>query len=894
MNSKYDHIQVELDKNKKWIEDEVFFVDSNKLKGAQNFSIILPPPNVTGKLHIGHAWDTTLQDLLIRYKKMQGYNAVWIPGMDHAGIATQSKIENLLYEEGVNKHDLGRDKFLEKTWEWKEEYAAHIREQWGKLGLGLDYSKEKFTLDNDANELVNKVFVELYNKDLIYRGYKITNWDPKAKTALSDIEVIHKDIKGNEHYFKYISKDDPNDYLEIMTTRPETMFGDGALAVHPEDTRYNHLEGKEYIIPNTSIVIPVILDEYVDQEKGSGVVKITMAHDPNDFEVANRHRLEPRIIMDEDGKMSKNEYVPEAFWGIDRFEARKKQVQLARENGLLIKIEEIEHSVGHSERSGAVVEPLLSRQWYVKMESLAKRALENQKTENKVDFYPQRFENTFNTWMENIQDWCISRQLWWGHRIPAWYKEDEVYVGVIPPEGHGWEQDEDVLDTWFSSALWPMVTSNFLNEDQTMMENLYPHSTLVSGYDIIFFWISRMIFQSLEFTNKRPFDNVLVHGLIRDSEGRKMSKSLGNGVDPMDVIEQFGADSLRYFLTTNSTPGQDLRYSEEKLTSTWNFLNKLWNISRYVLSNTEDVIHKFNNEFDYDSEIENFDKLTSADNYILDKLNKTIEYIETMMEKYEFTEVGAKIYNFIWDDFASWYLETSKVVLSGEDESNIYQTKIILLKVLIDSLKMLHPFVPFITEEIYSSINPGIYLVNQNYPKIIKRDLDSKEYESIKEIIVSIRNFKSSQNIKPSKVVEIYFERIDEGYFEQTSMNILKNFGKISDISYKQREVEVYTEVFKDFTINICLEGLIDKEETVKKLLEQSLKLQNEILRSYKMLTNEKFVNNANVDKLNSEKDKAKKYIEQIKEVNELLEKENKEVNKEVNIEEFEEILKRI
>ncbi len=888
MNEKYNHLIVEKQKNQTWIDQKVFYNDIEDLKKGKNFSIILPPPNVTGKLHLGHAWDGTLQDILIRYKKMQGFNSVWIPGMDHAGIATQSKVENLLYEQGISKHDLGREKFIEKTYEWKDEYAQHIRDQWGKLGLALDYSKEKFTLDKDSNELVNKVFIDLYEQGYIYQGYRITNWDPKAKTAISDIEVIHKEVEGAEHYFKYINKEDSSDFLEIMTTRPETMFGDGALAINPQDDRYKGYVGKEFIIPNTDISIPVIEDDYVNMEKGSGVVKITMAHDPNDFEVAKRHNLEPRIIMDEDGKMSDNDYVPKQFKGLDRFAARKLQVKECEEKGLLLKVDKITHSVGHSERSGVIVEPLLSKQWYVKMEDLAKKSLDNQKTDQKVNFFPSRFENTFTTWMENIQDWCISRQLWWGHQIPAWYKDDQVKVCEKCP-GEGWVQDEDVLDTWFSSALWPMTTNNYLKED-SMMDFLYPHSTLVTGYDIIFFWVSRMIFQSLKFTDKRPFDNVLIHGLVRDENGKKMSKSLGNGIDPMEVIENYGADSLRYFLTTNSTPGQDLRYSEEKIESSWNFINKLWNIARYILSNSNDILEEFVND-DYNEKIKSFKNLTNADKYILSKLDNLIDYNELMMEKYEFTEVGSKTYSFVWDDFASWYLEVSKTILNFGTEEEKEQTKYILVKVLIDILKILHPFIPFVTEEIYNDINENEFLVNKTYPKVLKGDFENK-FQDIKGIITSLRNFKSENDIKPSKEADIYLQRINEDYFDKIDLDILNNFGKISNISFVKVEGDVASVVLDNVTINILTEGLIDLEAKKEKILTQLNKLENEINRSFKMLSNEKFVNNAKKEKIEVEKDKARNYLEQFQEVLSLCKKDNIKIDSKIDIKEIEKILK--
>ncbi len=552
----------------------------------QPYTIVIPPPNVTGKLHLGHAWDTTLQDILTRMKRMQGYDVLWLPGMDHAGIATQAKVEAKLREEGKSRYDLGREKFLEQTWAWKEEYAGFIREQWSKMGLGLDYTRERFTMDEGLSKAVNEVFVKLYEKGLIYRGEYIINWDPATKTAISDIEVIYKDVQGAFYHMNYPLADGSGS-IEIATTRPETMLGDTAVAVHPEDERYKHLIGKTVILPIVGREIPIVADDYVDMEFGSGAVKITPAHDPNDFEVGNRHNLERVLVMNEDGTMNEK---AGKYNGLDRFECRKRIVKDLQELGVLFKIEDHMHSVGHSERSGAVVEPYLSTQWFVKMQPLADEAIELQKSEGKVNFVPERFEKTYLHWMENIRDWCISRQLWWGHRIPAWYHKEtgEVYVGhEAPADSENWNQDNDVLDTWFSSALWPFSTLGWPDQDAADFKRYYPTDALVTGYDIIFFWVSRMIFQGIEFTGQRPFKDVLIHGLIRDTEGRKMSKSLGNGVDPMDVIDQYGADALRYFLATGSSPGQDLRFSMEKIESTWNFANKIWNASRFALMNMD-------------------------------------------------------------------------------------------------------------------------------------------------------------------------------------------------------------------------------------------------------------------------------------------------------------------
>ncbi|EAE3366372.1 valine--tRNA ligase, partial [Listeria monocytogenes] len=565
MPTKYEPSNVEAGKYKWWLEKEFFKAEGNTDK--EPYSIVIPPPNVTGKLHLGHAWDTTLQDIITRMKRMQGFDTLYLPGMDHAGIATQAKVEAKLKESNISRYDLGRENFVDKTWEWKEEYAEFIREQWEKLGLGLDYSRERFTLDDGLSDAVKKVFVTLYNKGLIYRGQYIINWDPEAKTALSDIEVIHKDIEGSFYHLKY-PLTDGSGYLEVATTRPETIPGDTAVAVHPKDERYQHLIGKTIMLPILNREIPIVADEYVEREFGSGAVKITPAHDPNDFEVGNRHNLPRIIVMHEDGTMNEN---AGKYDGLDRFVARKEIIQDFKDLGLFIKQEPHLHSVGHSERTGAVVEPYLSLQWFVKMEPLAAEALELQKTENKVNFVPARFEKTYETWMDNIHDWCISRQLWWGHRIPAWYHKEtgEIYVGEKEPENLSeWEQDEDVLDTWFSSALWPFSTMGWPDTESPDFQHFFPTNTLVTGYDIIFFWVSRMIFQSVEFTGERPFKDTLIHGLVRDSEGRKMSKSLGNGVDPIEVIDKYGADSLRYTLATGSSPGQDLKFSYEKVEST--------------------------------------------------------------------------------------------------------------------------------------------------------------------------------------------------------------------------------------------------------------------------------------------------------------------------------------
>ena len=582
LEPKYIHKDVETSKYDFWLSHD-YFKSGDLTK--EPFTIVIPPPNVTGKLHLGHAWDTTIQDIIIRYKRMCGYDALWLPGMDHAGIATQAKVDKKLKEMGINPRSMDRNEWLKYAWDWKSEYALNIHKQWAKLGLSLDYSHERFTLDDGLSDAVKHVFVTLYNENLIYRGERIINWDPEARTALSNEEVIYKDVKGAFYHIKYMIEN-TDDYLEVATTRPETLFGDTAVAVNPDDERYNKLIGKNVVLPIVNKLIPIIGDKHADMEFGTGVVKITPAHDPNDFEVGNRHNLDRIKVINEDGTMNEN---AKEFNGLDRFVARKKVVEKLKEMNLLIKVEEITHSVGHSERTDAMVEPYLSKQWFVRMRPLADRVLENQKNKDtKVNFVPPRFEKIMNHWMEITYDWCISRQLWWGHRIPAWYKGEEVYVGYEAPKEDGWVQDPDVLDTWFSSALWPFSTLGY-KEETELLKRRYPNDVLVTGYDIIPFWVNRMTFQGLHFMNERPFKECLIHGLIRDKDGRKMSKSLGNGVDPMDVIEEYGCDSLRYFLSTSTSNGMDLRYDEEKIKSTWNFINKLWNASRLCLMNIVDL-----------------------------------------------------------------------------------------------------------------------------------------------------------------------------------------------------------------------------------------------------------------------------------------------------------------
>ncbi len=857
--TKYDPNAIEKNRYSFWLEGKYFEATGDETK--QPYTIVIPPPNVTGKLHLGHAWDTTLQDILTRMKRMQGYDVLWLPGMDHAGIATQAKVEAKLREEGKSRYDLGRDKFVEETWKWKEEYAGHIREQWAKIGLGLDYTRERFTLDEGLSKAVREVFVTLYNKGLIYRGEYIINWDPQTKTALSDIEVIYKDVQGAFYHMSYPLADGSGS-IEVATTRPETMLGDTAVAVHPEDERYKHLIGKNVILPIVGREIPIVGDDYVDMEFGSGAVKITPAHDPNDFELGNRHNLERILVMNEDGTMNSNAGV---YNGLDRFECRKKIVKDLQEQGVLFKIEEHMHSVGHSERSGAVVEPYLSTQWFVKMQPLADEAIKLQEADEKVNFVPDRFEKTYLRWMENIRDWCISRQLWWGHRIPAWYHKEtgEVYVNQEPPaDSENWTQDNDVLDTWFSSALWPFSTMGWPETESADFKRYYPTDALVTGYDIIFFWVSRMIFQGLEFTGKRPFKDVLIHGLVRDEQGRKMSKSLGNGVDPMEVIDQYGADSLRYFLSTGSSPGQDLRFSYEKVESTWNFANKIWNASRFALMNMDGLTYE---------EIDITGEKSVADKWILTRLNETIENVTKLADKYEFGEVGRLLYNFIWDDFCDWYIEMAKLPLYGEDEAAKKTTRSILAYVLDNTMRLLHPFMPFITEEIWQSLpHKGESITVAAWPTVNEQLTDQEaaaEMKLLVEVIRAVRNIRSEVNTPMSKQIPMQIKAKDQAVLTQLENNraYIEKFCNtssltiVTDVTSNEKSM---TAVVTGAEIILPIEGLINIEEEIKRLEKEREKLDKEVERVQKKLGNEGFLKKAPEKVIEEEKAKEKDYLE--------------------------------
>lgn len=826
LEKKYNHLSVEEGKYAKWVQNNYF----EEKDGLPPYAIVIPPPNVTGKLHLGHAWDTTLQDILIRFKRMQGFNAIWVPGMDHAGIATQAKVDAKLRDMGINPRGITREEWLKYAWDWKNEYANNIHEQWAKLGLALCYSKERFTLDEGLNKAVNHVFKTLYDEGLIYRGERIINWDPQAMTALSNEEVIYKEVKGAFYHIKYFIEN-TDKFLEVATTRPETLFGDTAVAVNPNDERYKDLIGKNVILPLVNKLIPIIGDEHADPEFGTGIVKITPAHDPNDFEVGNRHNLERIVCINPDGTM--NEHALE-FKGLDRFEAREKLVEALKEKDLLISIEEITHNVGHSERSGVMIEPYLSKQWFVKMRPLADRVLENQKNKDtKVNFVPTRFEKIMNHWMEITYDWCISRQLWWGHRIPAWYKGDEVYVGEVAPAGEGWEQDTDVLDTWFSSALWPFSTLGWPNKTEDF-KKFYPNNVLVTGYDIIPFWVNRMTFQGLHFTGKRPFKDCLIHGLIRDKKGRKMSKSLGNGVDPMDVIDTYGADALRFFLTTSAAAGTDLRYDEEKVKSTWNFINKLWNASRFVLMNIEEL-----------TELE-FDDLKTEDKWILTKLNNTIKSVTKNMEHYEFNNVGSQIYSFVWNDFCDNYIEFAKFSLESKT------TKSVLYKVLSCILKMLHPFMPYVTDELYNNLpihEENIIL--SKYPEYNKDEIFTKECEEFDNIIEFIKVFR---NVKlENKIGKDFGIKInsDDDY------SLIFKLLRIKPDEYTKISGAKYSCIYKNYNIDLYYEKEITEEDIMLRN-KQISDLEASIARRKNLLSNENYLNKAPKELVEKEKNTLK------------------------------------
>ena len=818
LEKKYNHKEVEKEKYLKWREKGYFKADNNSDKTP--FCIVIPPPNVTGKLHIGHAYDTALQDAIVRYKRMKGFDTLWLPGMDHAAIATEAKVVKKLKDEGIDKYEYGRENFLKACWDWTHEYSDSIRSQWGALGLSVDYDRERFTLDEDLNRAVRKVFVDYYNEGLIYRGERIINWDPVAKTALSNEEVIYKEEKSAFYHLKY-KLEDSEEYLDVATTRPETLFGDTAVAVNELDERYKKYVGKNVMLPLMNKPIPVITDEHADMEKGTGCVKITPAHDPNDFEVGNRHNLERIVIMNDDATM--NENVPKKYQGMTREECREVCLKDLKEQGLLLEVEPLTHEVGHSERTGAMVEPMIKEQWFVKMGPLAKRVLEFQNNKDeKINFVPKRFEKVLRHWMEISYDWCISRQLWWGHRIPAWYKDSEIYVGMEAPKEQGWVQDEDVLDTWFSSALWPFSTLGWPDNTKDL-ERYFPTDCLVTGYDIIFFWVARMAFQSEYITNKRPFKDCVIHGLIRDKQGRKMSKSLGNGVDPFDMVDKYGADSLRYYLATDGAMGMDLRFDEVKLTATWNFVNKIWNASRFALMNIENL-----------KEIK-LDNLKNEDKWILTKFEHTLKNVTKHMDKYEFNLAGAEIYDFTWNYFCDYYIEMAKYSIDDE------RTKSTLCFTLTGILQMLHPFMPFVTEEIYGMlpVKEAESIMISEYPKYDKKLVFELETEAVSdqiEFIKNFRNVKAENNI--TKDMKVMFDTEDDN-------DLIVNMLKIKENIIKK---PLGIKAYKVFSSRVKAQIFFEKIETEADKLAKDAQIKiltDSINRREKLLANENYVNKA-------------------------------------------------
>jgi valyl-tRNA synthetase len=860
LNQKYDHKSVESNKYQTWLENKLF---KSGDKSKPPFSIVIPPPNVTGKLHLGHAWDSTLQDLLIRYKRLKGFDALWLPGMDHAGIATQAKVEQKLREQKISRYDLGREEFLKVAWSWKEEYATHIRSQWAKLGLALDYSKERFTLDEGLSSAVKEVFIKLYNEGLIYRGERIINWDPVQKTALSNIEVIYEETKSKMYYFKYLLADNKAEFLTVATTRPETMFGDVCLVVNPTDPRYKGLVGKKVINPSNNEIIPIIADEYVEIGFGTGAMKCTPAHDLNDFNIGQKYKLNMPICMNPDGTMNQ---LAHKYKTMDRFVCRKQLVEDLTKSNLVVKIEEHINQVGYSERSKAVVEPYLSKQWFVKMKPLAEAALKLQASSSKVEFVPPRFEKIFTNWLEGIEDWCISRQLWWGHRIPAYYHKvsGEVFVGKNPPlDVENYLQDDDVLDTWFSSALWPFSTLGW-PVGGADFDRYYPTDVLVTGYDIIFFWVSRMIFQGIKFTKEKPFKTTLIHGLIRDSQGRKMSKSLGNGVDPMDVIEEYGADALRFFLTTNSAPGLDLRYFHEKVEASWNFINKIWNASRFVMMNIGE---------DFKPIKYKTSDLNDIDQWLLSRLSKTINDVETNMDKFEFVVAGSYLYNFIWDDYCSWYIEMTKVSLNGDNEEQKNLTKTILFEALEAILKMIHPFMPFVSDEIYQTLysSKNKFLLQASWPdfKLINNEVETY-VNSLIETIKLVRNYKSENNLAPNAKINLILGISDKSLngFNERNKEYLLRFGFLNDLKLvnsvdKKIAGQFYT--LNNLEVLIPTEGSINIPEEINRIKMQIETIEKEIARAEGMLKNPGFINKAPANKIEEEKKKLQEFKNSLK-----------------------------
>ena len=867
----YDPKKIEKKLYDKWCERKYFHAEVDRSR--KPFTTVMPPPNITGKLHMGHALDNTLQDILIRYKRMEGYNALWIPGTDHAAISTEVKVTNQLKEEGIDKKELGREGFLKRTWQWKEEYAGTIENQLKQLGISCDWDRERFTMDEGCSKAVEEVFINLYKKGYIYKGSRIINWCPKCKTSLSDAEVEHEEQEGHFWHIKYpiVGTDR---FLEIATTRPETMLGDTAIAVHPDDERYKDLIGKNVILPLVGREIPIVADYYVDKEFGTGAVKITPAHDPNDFEVGKRHNLEEINIMNDDATINEK---GGKYAGMDRYEARKAIVKDLEEQGYLVKVVPHTHAVGTHDRCGTTVEPLIKQQWFVKMDELAKPAIAALE-KGELKFVPERFNKIYLHWLENIKDWCISRQIWWGHRIPAYYCDEcgEVVVSKGMPEKcphcgcTHLTQDEDTLDTWFSSALWPFSTLGWPEHTEDY-DYFYPTDVLVTGYDIIFFWVIRMVFSGYEHTGKSPFHTVLIHGLVRDSQGRKMSKSLGNGIDPLDIIDKYGADALRLTLVTGNAPGNDMRFYNERVEASRNFANKVWNASRFILMNMkENVIERPDEKL-----------LTPADRWILSKVNTLTKDVTENMDKCELGIAVQKVYDFIWDEFCDWYVELAKyrIYHAEEDPAAADCVLWVLKTVLGQALKLLHPFMPFITEEIYSALVPEEEsLMMSSWPKYTEElcfPADENVMEHVKAITRGIRNMRSEMDVPNSRKTKVYIICGDAAICEgiESFKESVKPLMMANDIIIRPTKEGVddnaVSIVVPDAVVYLPLDELVDLEQERERLTKEEERLNKEIRRAEGMLSNEKFVSKAPAAKVQEERDKLEKYTQMLAQVKE-------------------------
>ena len=869
IDKNYDPKQFEDRLYKEWEEKGYFGADSSSEK--EPYTIVIPPPNVTGQLHMGHALDETLQDILIRYKRLQGYEALWVPGTDHAGIATQIKVEEMLRKEkGLTRHDVGREKFLEMVWDWKAKYGSTITNQLKKLGSSCDWSRERFTMDEGCSKAVKEVFCNLYEKGLIYRGNRIINWCPNCATALSDAEVEYQEQEGAFWHIKYPVKDS-DEYVIIATTRPETLLGDTAVAVHPDDERYTNLVGKMLVLPLVGREIPVVADEYVEKDFGTGCVKITPAHDPNDFEVGKRHNLEVIKVLDDNACV--NQYGGK-YQGMDRYEARKAMIADLEELGLLVKIEKHSHNVGTCYRCGTTVEPIASQQWFVKMEPLAKPAVEVVK-DGTLKFVPERFSKTYLSWMENVRDWCISRQLWWGHRIPAYYCDEcgEMFVSkeeltTCSKCGAKLRQEEDVLDTWFSSALWPFSTLGW-PENTKDLDKFYPTSTLVTGYDIIFFWVARMVFSALEHTGKAPFEHVFIHGIVRDSQGRKMSKSLGNGVDPLKVIEQFGADALRFTLATGNSPGNDMRYYEERVEASRNFANKIWNASRFILMNLTET----------DIAQPDVNKLCVEDKWIISKLNTLTKEVTENLDKFELGVAVAKLYDFIWDDLCDWYIELVKPRLYETEDPTNKVAQNVLVYVMTNTLTLLHPFMPFITEEIWQHLpHEGETIMRANWPVYDEKLSfvnEEKELGLIMDAIKAIRNTRATMNVPVSRKANLYIKTQHKDVFENGALFFQKlaNASAVSVVDDSFAMDDAASVVSEGAQILIPMGDLVDIEKEKERLLKEKQRLEGEVKRVEGKLSNQGFVSKAPAKLIEEEKEKGEKYRAMLEKVIENLEK---------------------